>query len=298
MTFRERAQKQLEGIDKKHLPQVLEEYTRIPHTISPNEMLSIKLETRVKIIDGVAKAKAAMIARVNADYEREDLEELERSTRTARVRVANEDQSAAHDRQHLVRLTARVDNLLPTDVKHDSSFHSQPRFNDDEATQCDTGSFPRHSAESERKFDTNSLTEVDSTASLMSCRTNTPEETPKPSRNRTVVGSKHASKENPFASFINEKSDTDAESLSNDLMLCYFAHNQVQDRLRSRWRQRKKSGTAEQVAKEVWEQLPEREHEVSKEFEGQLGQRRALTMDQLVYVWVFRFWQRCKDEGW
>ena len=289
----------------------------------PKDMLQIKLETRAAIRESVSRAKAALIAKVNTQNDAEDMARLDASANAdsaqgKRYSTCQTSEQADTPKRRGTASSARTATLDEINKEGGSksrptSFTSLQTFGS-EMTLAE--SFPRSppspaSAKTARSGQETWRTKCsDSHTFAVACGP-----TPPCSRGSTVnyeyradahiaapiiapVGSRHPSKENPFASFITERSDSVAEGLANDLMLCYFAHNQVQDKLRSIWRTKNKSTSAEQVTKEVWDQLPEREYEVSKEFEGQLGQRRALTMEQLIYVWVYQFWNRCKDEGW
>ena len=324
-TFRARAQKQLEGIDPDKLQQVLDEYVRIPRAILPNEMLQIKVETRISVRENVARAKAAMVAKVNAENEAEDRAALAFESRATlaslpKLRtnaIYNSDSPISQPQMSFTGSAASLESDADsqhvvldkqgTSSKRSSISSEQTLYGNTVQAGLPTPTSAGPSTEGGKERTTAVSREY---AVPSSYRTLTPprsragtgisgEGVDVPSFRGAdgVVGSKHPSKDNPFASFITERSDAVAEALPNDLMLCYFAHNQVQDQLRSNWR-RDRSASAEQVAKEFWEQLPQKEFEVSKEFEGQLGQMRALTMDQLIHMWVLRFWQRCKDEGW
>lgn len=308
-TFRERAKKQLESIEAEHVQQVLEEYTRIPHTLLPLEMLSVPLETRITIRESVAKAKATLVARVSDENEADDKQAVaQRIKRRSSATRSDHAQRGAEDvvsgQKSLLRDSASS-NEANVDDHHRSGASilandqgGVPQIINTASVEAFARIFKETGASAATAPITSAvleaLTPPSSRAGTAQGYHASGEQT---SNFQAVIGSKQPSKNNPFASFLTEKSDAEAEQLPNELMLCYFAHNQVQDRLRSIWRQKKKSCSAEQVAREVWEQLPEKHFAVSKEFEGQLV-KKALSIDEMVYVWVNRFWERCKSEAW
>jgi predicted enzyme related to lactoylglutathione lyase len=56
--------------------------------------------------------------------------------------------------------------------------------------------------------------------------------------------------------------------------------------------------TAEKVARQVWHKLPKKDFKASIKFEGQILAETLLDRAQLEYMWILRFWERCKVAGW
>jgi hypothetical protein len=323
--LRERALRQLQSIDSEQFEKVLKEYTRIPHTIEPLEMLKVKEEQRKLITGSVARARAAMEARIIAAQEAVDGKKLQNGVRrqlatlpklqTHNINLQSaqlaspEDISSPDTMARLSVASSLSAACYQGDDEQGFASELSPQTtgtsvmdDEDEAkllvNPTSAGGFSRLLHETTMANTVAPITSaVIKALTPPNSRATTSQNIDRP--RSTTIGHPHPSMENPFACFLSIRSALpDGDTRAAEVRMCYDVHNEVQDRLRSIWRQRKRAVRAEQVAKEVWDQLPEKMFPVSLDFEGHLGQMRSLTKDQFIYLWVHKFWQRCKDEGW
>jgi hypothetical protein len=336
-SLRDLARKDIERMPPKHALKVLNEYTRIPRTMRIVDMLKIKNDRRLAISESVLAAKAALTAKIEmasqgSDKEEAALDNLQRGSLGSKdKRTGNQgadsklmtmiadantigDRSSGCpssmssqsdvDRVAAVRSSASNRSLTgePLHLSSGSFYKSsegstrRPSSPDAAATFAriakEVGASPRHAP---------ITAAVVQAITPLNSRTNTAQSKTQPDDHNSGIlstGSKRPSKDNPFASFITERSDTVAEQLPGELRLCYLVHNEVQEQLRQLWRQREESMTAEKVARQVWHKLPKKDFKASIKFEGQILAETLLDRAQLEYMWILRFWERCKVAGW
>jgi hypothetical protein len=325
--LRDRALKQLQSIDRDQLESVLKEYTRIPRTIEPFDMLKVKEEQRVAIRASVAKAKAALERRLIAEQKDEDKKEGQNrplaklaelpKLRTDDLTPVLPPSMPFAPREELSSATtisrSSITSSLnqPRDVQADYAEQEElsPRttrtsvISDDEEPKLPSDPtsaecFSRLLMETGTSHIVAPITfAVIEALTPPDSRASTAQDTERPKN--SFIGHPQASKDNPFGSFLSTNSALPVGDMqAPDVRMCEEAHTRVQDGLRNRWRPIKHMVTAEEVARKVWESIPQKVWPVSHEFEGHIGQMKSLTRDQLVYVWTERFWRRCKDNGW
>jgi hypothetical protein len=302
------------------------------------EMLEIKTKHRTAISESVKKARAALNTRINTEWEQIDEEEAMLYSLRAKLdkkdkqpsrqgteiseatlyhdyaAISNNSEnfsSQAHDKS-LSRVATSISTFSETITNSNLNLaRTYTSQSQDKLIDCHRGDFPSlweaatfgrvaqevGASEKHAPITTavlKAITPPNSRASTAQGKAQFNEVVPK----TQVAGIKEPCKENPFASFITEKSEVEAEKLPDELHRCYVAHNKVQDQMRQLWRQNKAWTSAEEIAKEVWDSLPRKDHPVGYIFEEQYQTTKPLNKEELEYIWVMQFWERCRARAW